>query len=150
MTKRILIFGNQAGIRKMYSFFLRSKGYEVLHFPSPATCALIVDQKCTCPRDHVCADIILADMDMQEITGLELIRCQKELGCHAAPQNKAVLSTGLTAIQKQEIMDLGCHSFLMPFRLQYLLAWVKECEKNIPPERQLAPYKDLLETVQAC
>lgn len=150
MTKRILIFGDHEETRNLYSFFLRSRGYEVLNFPSPATCSLVAEQKCTCPRDHVCADMILADMEMQGMTGLELIRCQKEMGCHAPPQNKAVISTGLTTTQQQEVLALGCKSLQMPFRLQDLSAWVTECEKNIPPERKLAPIKELLDTAQAC
>jgi CheY-like chemotaxis protein len=150
MTKRILIFGDHDETRNLFSFFLRSKGYEVLHFPDPASCALIVEKRCTCPRDHMCADFILADMEMQGMTGLELIRCQKEMGCHAPPQNKAVFSTGLTPNQQQEVRALGCKSLQMPFRLQSLLAWINECEANIPSGRKLVPYQALLKTAHAC
>lgn len=141
---RIMIFGGKENTGSLYSIFLRSKGYEVLHFPDPAACALVARQTCACPRDHVCADMFLAEMDMEGITGLELIQRQSERGCRAIPQNKAVLSARLKYGQEQEIRALGSTSFKKPLRLMDLLAWVSECEQNIPPNRQLTPYEELL------
>jgi len=148
MAARILVFGDVEVTGNLYSLYLRSKGYEVLYFPSPATCALVTQQKCTCPRSHVCADVFLADMVMAGMTGLELIRHQREKGCHALPQHKAVLSTGLNYKQEQEIRALGCMSLCKPFRLMDLLAWVSACVKNIPPDRKLIPYNELFDTAQ--
>jgi CheY-like chemotaxis protein len=141
---RILLFGNQEEISSLYSLFLRSKGYEVLHFPSPTTCALINNQTCTCPRDHVCADMIIADMDMEGMTGLELIRHQDERGCRALPEHKAVISKGLTYNQEREAAALGCKTLLKPFRLMDMMEWVRKCEQGIRPERKLTPVEDLL------
>lgn len=141
---RIIIFGDKENICGLYSSFLRSKGYEVLHYPDPATCAVVARQTGTCPRDHVCADMFLAEMDMEGITGLELIQRQSERGCRATPQNKAVLSSGLKYGQKKEIQAMGSMSFQKPFRLMDLLAWVSGCEQNIPPNRQLTPREELL------
>lgn len=146
---RILIFGDKENAGSLYSSFLRSKGYEVLHYPDPSTCALVAEQKCTCPRDHVCADMFLTDMDMESITGLELIKLQTERGCRATPQNKAVISTGLTFGQEQEIWALGSMSFQKPFRLMDLLAWVSVCEQKISPDRQLVPHEELWETARS-
>lgn len=142
---RILIFGDKENTASLYCIFLRSKGYEVLHYPSPATCALVARQTCACPRDHVCADMLLAEMDMEGITGLELIQRQSERGCRAIPQNKAVISAGLKYGQEKEIRALGSISFQKPLRLMDLLAWVSECEQNIPPGRELTPYEELLD-----
>jgi hypothetical protein len=93
--------------------------------------------------------MFLAEMDMESITGLELIKLQTERGCRAAPQNKAVVSTGLTFGQEQEIWALGSMFFRKPFRLMDLLAWVSVCEQNIPPDRQLVPHEELCETTQS-
>jgi CheY-like chemotaxis protein len=149
MTTRILVFGDHEELGNLYSLFLRSKGYEVLHFPSPATCALITRQKCTCPRDHVCADILIADMDMEGMTGLDLIRHQKDRGCLALPEHKAVLSRSFTNKQEHEASALGCKTLRKPFRLLDMMEWVKKCEMNIPPDRRLTPHNELLDTAQA-
>jgi len=148
LTTRILVFGDHEELGSLYSLFLRSKGYEVFHFPSPATCALITKQKCTCPRDYVCADILIADMDMEGMTGLDLIRHQKDRGCLALPEHKAVLCKRFTNKQEYEAAALGCKTLRKPFRLLDMMEWVKKCEMNIPPDRKLTPHKELLETAQ--
>lgn len=145
MKTRILIFGEHNETRNLYTFFLDSKGYEVLNFPRPATCATLQEGRCSCPRNHVCADIIIADMEMEGMTALELFRLQQERGCRALPRNKVVISTGLNGKEQQEIRELGCKSLHKPFRLSDLLAWIHECERHIRSDRQLAPYESLLE-----
>lgn len=81
MTRRILIFGDHEETRNLFSFFLRSKGYEVLHFPTPASCALIVAKNAPAPVT-MCA-LTSSLLTQKCMSGLELIRCQKEMGCHA-------------------------------------------------------------------
>jgi len=149
MTTRILVFGDHEEIGNLYSLFLRSKGYEVFHFPSPATCALIAQQKCTCSREHVCADILIAEMDMEGMTGLDLIRHQRERGCRTLPEHKAVLSTRFTNRQEYEARALGCKALRKPFRLLDMMEWVRKCEESIPPDRKLTPPNELLETTKA-
>lgn len=144
---RILFFGDHEEAGSLYSLFLRSKGYEVLHFSSPATCALINKQMCRCPRDHVCADMMIADMGMEGMTGLELIRHQNERGCRAFPEQKAVISKGLTFKQEHEAAVLGCKTLLKPFRLMDMMEWVKKCEENIPSGRKLTPIDEMMDTV---
>jgi CheY-like chemotaxis protein len=148
MTTRILFFGDHDEIGNLYTLFLRSKGYEVFHFPSPATCALVAQQMCCCPREHVCADLLIADMEMEGMTGLELIRHQKEKGCRSLPACKAVISRSFTHRQEYEATALGCKTLRKPFRLLDMLEWVNACEKKIAPDRKLTPYKELVETTQ--
>lgn len=144
---RVMFFGNHDETGSLYSLFLRSKGYQVFHFSSPATCALINEQQCTCPRDQVCADILIADMHLEVMTGLELIRHQKERGCLALPEHKAVIAKGFTLKQEHEAFALGCKTLLKPFRLMDMMEWIKKCETNIPPGRKLIPQTELLKTV---
>jgi len=146
MTTRILVFGDHEKPGNLYSLFLRSKGYEVFNFPSPATCALVARQACTCPREHVCADILIADMDMEGMTGLELIRHQRDCGCLVLPGNKAVLSARFTNRQEYDATALGCKTLQKPFRLLDMMEWVRRCEESIPPDRKLIPHNELLET----
>ncbi len=146
IATRILVFGDTDESGNLYTLFLRSKGYEVLSFQSPDTCALVAGKKCTCPRDHVCADLFLVYMEMEGMTGLELIRRQSESGCRALSRNKAVLANAFTSRQEYDIRALGCIPLSKPFRLKDLLAWVDTVEKNIPPGRKLTPYHELFTT----
>lgn len=145
MTTRIILLGDQEEISGLYSLYLRSKGYEVFHFSSPSSCSLLVEQKCTCPRDYLCADIIITQMDMAGMSGLELIRHQNEKGCHALPENKAIIFSEFTSSQEHQAKALGCKIMQKPFRLVDLMNWVNECEKRIPAKRELTPLDELLE-----
>jgi len=147
MTTRILIFEDDDAARNMLSIFLRAKGYEVLDFPTPATCTLISDNKCQCPRSHACADMIITDMNMPGMSGLELVRYQMERGCRIPIRNKAVISAALTPEDEREFHALGCRCLRKPFKLNALLAWVQSVEADITPERLLTPLPELLKTV---
>lgn len=140
---RILIFEDDDNTRELLDTFLVSKGYEVLSFSSPITCALATLNKCKCPLEHACADAIITDMNMPGMSGLELVRFQRERACHAPPQNKAVISAALTLAQEQEFRTLGCRCFRKPFKLDDLLDWVRSCEVNIPEGRELEPIEEL-------
>lgn len=147
MTTRILIFEDDDAARNMLSIFLRAKGYEVLDFPTPATCTLISENKCQCPRSHACADMIITDMNMPGMSGLELVRYQMERGCRIPIRNKAVISAALTPEDEREFHALGCRCLRKPFKLNALLAWVQSVEANIPPERRLTPLPELFKSV---
>jgi CheY-like chemotaxis protein len=147
-STRILVFGDHEELGNLCTLYLLSKGYEVFHFPSPTTCALIAGQKCTCPRDHVCADILIAEMEMEGMTGLDLIRHQKDRGCRALPENKAVIATAFSRKQEGEAASLGCKTLLKPFRLLDMMEWVSRCEMNLDPERKLVAKEELFETVR--
>jgi CheY-like chemotaxis protein len=143
MSTRILFFGDKEKTADLYCNYLRSRGYEVLHFASPLYCTLMSQKSCTCSPNQFCADIIITEVNLEGMTGLELVRLQIERGCNAPPNNKAILSAGLTKAQEQELCALGCIFLKKPFRLMDLIAWVNECEKNIPPHRKLVPHEEL-------
>jgi CheY-like chemotaxis protein len=149
MKLRILVFEDDFTIRKPICNFLRAKGHEVLDFPSPLTCALVADKRCACPREHACANLVITDMNMPGMTGLELIRMLADKGCHAPPQNKIVISSALTAGQIAEFRALGCHFLPKPFQLQELWKAVQVCEQTVAPDRQLAPLEDLWKTIRS-
>jgi len=145
ITTRIIFFGDQEGICGLYSLYLRSKGYDVFHYPSPMSCAVMSQQKCTCPRNHVCADIIITEMEMEDMSGLDLFRHQYERGCRSLPHNKAIISNKFTTTQEREAKALGCKLLRKPFRLLDVMEWVNECERDIPTNRELTPFNELLE-----
>ena len=149
MQARVLLFEDDESTRNLVGMYLRVKGYEVLDFVSPVTCALVSEKKCECPRNHACADMVITDMNMPGMTGLQLIRYQIEKGCHAPPQNKAVISAALTREQEQEFCALGCRCLRKPFKLPDLLNWVRSCEENIPADRELEPVEVLLKAAVA-
>lgn len=144
MATRILVFEDDDCIRQLLCLTLRRKGYEIFDFPSPVTCALVTENRCLCPHRDACADIVLTDMNMPCMTGLELIRHQLDHHCKCPPQNKAVISAELTLKQEREVAGLGCGYFRKPVDMPKLLAWIAACEHRIPADRELLPSEELL------
>ncbi|AMV71175.1 hypothetical protein JCM30471_30130 [Desulfuromonas carbonis] len=142
---RILLFEDDRDTRTLFCIFLRGKGFEVHEFASPATCALVSADRCKCPGEFACADIIITDMRMTSMNGLELVRHQLEMGCQVPSANKAVLSAALTPEQEDEFRALGCRLLRKPIKLNTLLDWIRDCEKNIPAGRKLLPLEKLQE-----
>jgi DNA-binding response OmpR family regulator len=147
MKTRILLFEDEPAIRRPLCAFLRAQGYEVLDFHSPMACTLVAEQKCTCSRDRACADLVITDMKMPGMTGLELIRMMAVKGCRTSTKDKILISSGVSPEEAVEFQTLGCHYLPKPFQLEELLALVQACEKNIPPDRQLVPVEELWKTV---
>lgn len=143
MATRILLFDEDANGRALLSYYLKEHGYEVLGYAAPLSCELVSRQRCTCPRPAACADVMIAGMTMPGMNGLDLIRLKKRRGCHLPPQNKAVASVTISADQSREIDSLGCRFLQKPFNFSKILAWVRDCEKNIPHNRTLVKIEDL-------
>lgn len=144
MNLRILVFDDENIIRAPIRIFLKDHGYEVLDFASPVSCALISENQCPCPRDHACADIVITDMNMPGMSGLELVRKMADNGCHVPPENKIVISSALTLKQEAELHALGCHYLPKPFELDALLTLILNCRQNVLHERKLVPREELL------
>lgn len=143
MTVRILVFEDDTMTRDLLASGLRKRGYEVLAFPSPVTCSLVSDRAAFCSHEHACADIVITDMNMPCMTGLEFVWHQYQKNCKCPPENKAVVSAELSWNQEQEFASLGCRYFQKPFKLGEILAWASECERRIPAGRILIPSNSL-------
>jgi DNA-binding response OmpR family regulator len=139
MQLRVLVFEDEPTILRPICTFLRAQGYEVLGFPTPIACSLVSDDDCKCPHDRSCADILITDMKMPKMTGLEMIHLMADKGCYIPPQNKIVISSAITIEQEEELESLGCHFLPKPFQLGDLLDLVRACGKNISPDRELIP-----------
>lgn len=137
MKPRTLIFEDDPALRKLLRIVLGARNHEVLDFATPVACALLTEQHCSCPRESACADIVLTDMRMPKMSGLELLQLQQAMGCKALPANKALVSAQIDAAQREELSRLGCQFISKPFRLHTLLQWVEACEKRIAAGREL-------------
>ena len=78
MNYRALIFDDQEEIRQMLRLFFDSRGYEVFTFPHPASCPLSEEEVCPCSNQETCADVILTDLNMPIVKGIEFLEDQIE------------------------------------------------------------------------
>jgi CheY-like chemotaxis protein len=55
------------------------RGYEVMSYAAPFLCPLyLLDGSCQCPTQRACCDIIITDLRMPKLSGLEFIGNQKK------------------------------------------------------------------------
>ena len=83
---RIILFDDDDGVRNVLAELLGTRGYEVLAFDNPGACPLQLEPACRCGDNQTCADVILSDLEMPGMTGLEFIETAsrariKELCC---------------------------------------------------------------------
>jgi len=147
---RALVFDDEAGIRAIISYILENRGYEVLSFSDPVLCPVYLNSECPCPREYACADILITDIHMPRVTGLEFIENQMRNGCKAIAQNKAVISGAWTNDQLEQAKRLGCEVFQKPPGIDELTSWLDKCEKRIDPNRKLADLQELFKQDDKC
>jgi len=138
---RAFVFEDNDSLRGTISAILESRDYEVKAFREPGLCPMCLDQGCKCPRNNACADLIITDLNMPNMTGLELLENRRRNGCKV--QNRAVMSGAWTDSELERAKMLGCQVFSKPFRLDSFIAWLGECEKRIDPNRKLSDLPEL-------
>jgi len=135
MKARALVFDDEPGIRTLLSTILSNRGYEVHAFPQPRSCPLLLESGCPCPPGHTCADIILTDISMPGMTGLEFIRNQMKHGCKV--RNRAAISGSWSGSDLERAVQLGCKTFNKPFLIADIEGWLDDCEKRMDSSRKL-------------
>ena len=81
MKIRAFVFDDDDRVRSVLTAILKERGYEVYEFSEPRLCPLLLDNTCPCPEGHVCADIVISDLNMPTMNGLAFIENQHRHGC---------------------------------------------------------------------
>ncbi|HEY6839545.1 MAG TPA: hypothetical protein VI389_12450 [Geobacteraceae bacterium] len=138
MKLRVVIFEDDASLLLLLRHLLhRNNNFEVLGYSDPTMCPLYANPTCRCTREEACADILLTDNHMPNMTGLEFIHQQCLRGCKGIMKQKAVMSADLRPEDIALAEELGCRIFRKPFQAPELLNWVHACEADISLERKL-------------
>ena len=135
MKIRVLVFDDDEHVRSLVSSILLQRGYEVHQFSEPGSCPLYLEGKCPCPESHTCGDIIITDVNMPKVTGLELIENQIRRGCKV--RHFGVMSGVLSNSVVKHAIELGCKIFKKPFEINKLRDWLDQCEKSLNSSRKL-------------
>lgn len=138
---RAIIIDDDPACRDLLKMLLEQKGYEVISLSDPTVCPLFNDSECICLQDSPCGDFLLTDNKMPHMTGLEFVQRQIDRGCKGIVGNKAILSGTWLDKDLAEAKRLGCQVFNKPYKVNEILAWLKEREKNILPGRKLAIFE---------
>lgn len=136
---KILVFDPDQSLRELLRLYLAGHGHEVLAFKDPTLCPLyktLHNERCRCPRDAPCGDVVIVDDQLPQISALDFFRLQRRRGCKALDANKAVMSSRMTEALEQMIGEFGCNFIRKPFRLASIKRWVDECRERLAQGQQ--------------
>ena len=135
MKLRALIFSDDEYIRTLFTVILEESGYEVYKFSTAHICPFGSRKTCPCPPVYTCADILIIDVYMWDISKLEIIAHQRSRGCKV--ENIAVISSRWSRSQMDYAKELDCKIFQRPLAVHELRMWLDRCEENIDSKRRL-------------
>ena len=138
MNKRAFVLDDEEMLRELLRQVLEDRGYEVLTFANPGLCPLYKEGKCRCRIGEACGDIIISDVSMPNVSGLEFVERQKKMECKI--KKVALMSGRWSEPDVEKAKSLGCTVFQKPFSLAEIEKWLDECENRIAPERILTDW----------
>lgn len=136
---RVFIFEDDKNISFLLKMMIDGFGYDVSVFPDPTACPVYREPTCSCSMDSPCADILITDFNMPNMSGVELLKLQRDRGCKTQIENKAVMSAAITPQQREDIEQLGYHFIEKPYRNTEIKKWLEECSGRI---HRASAYKD--------
>jgi response regulator RpfG family c-di-GMP phosphodiesterase len=135
---RVNIFDDEVSNLNMLKVFMSQRDYEIRTFDRPVVCPIYGSNSDKCNTLEPCADIIITDYRMPEMTGLEMLLLQEQRGCKVDIRNKIVMSADLDDEGQKMVEALGGTFLSKPFRLQELLVCLDDCEKRLDLSKPLA------------
>ncbi len=138
MKKRVLILDDDDIIRSMLWGVFDRRGYEVFTYSDPSYCPLYLAPGCKCTREEACADIIVSDLDMPNVKGLDFVESQLQKGCRC--QAIALISGSWSDEDLRRAQRINCKVFAKPFHVEQIAQWLEEVEKGISADRKLSDW----------
>lgn len=126
-----LILDDEPLVLSVLQRFLAHRGYDVVIHADPTSCPLYFCDTCPCSAGVKCPDVILADVNMPHVNGVQFVKKLQRKGCKC--RNIAMMSGGWTAEQLQQASHLGVSIFAKPFHLKRLESWLGSAESSFLP-----------------
>lgn len=134
---RALVFDDDDSIRALLLEILRARGYEALGYAEPLHCPVYDRAACSCGAHQTCGDIVITDVEMPRVSGLDLIQQQQDRGCKMDPRNVGVMSGSWGDEGLERARELRCRVFEKPFKIRELQAWLDGCEARCRTDSSL-------------
>lgn len=132
---RIILLEDDASLRGVMTELLTLRGHEVHAFSDPTICPLQAWPACRCAPNQSCADVILTDLAMPGMDGLQFVENLKRKNCKC--RYVAVMSGVLREADKAKAEQLGCSIFSKPFNPRVFFEWLEGIRRIVDPARKL-------------
>ncbi len=140
-NSRIIIFDDDTRILDVLYIYFSVRNFEVQSFSEPVLCSTLNNSNCCLSP---CADIIIIDLQMARINGIELLNHQAQRRCPINIRNKAIMSGAVPDEYIDKIKGLADNFFQKPFHMEKLYAWTKDCVSRSDLSQPLGHYDDAL------
>jgi response regulator RpfG family c-di-GMP phosphodiesterase len=127
---RVIIYDDEIKILGFLTDYFTLRGYEVLAFNEPMHCP-VYEEHDRCANHHPCSDIIITDLNMPKMNGIEMLQNQSQRGCRVAAKSRAFMSGFLDNESVDRIKELGGIFFQKPIAFNELSDWLDERERNL-------------------
>ena len=135
MRMRAVICEDHSQLRSMLEVIFKRRGYEVFTYSDARRCPLSILPRCPCPAKTLCADVILSDVQMPGLSGIDFI-AELISKCCRCP-HLGLMSGRWSPNERTRAASLGCMLFDKPFSIHQLISWLERVERTIPRERRL-------------
>jgi CheY-like chemotaxis protein len=125
----VIIYENDIATLNTLKSFFATRGYEVYAYNDPQVCPLHESLANSCEKNYLCADLVISEFKLPNMTGIELFQLQSKRGCRLENKMKAISSFYSDDELLKMCNDMGCKFFKKPFEVPALAGWVTECEK---------------------
>ena len=126
--KRVVILEDNPLSNALLTLIMKKKGYEVFTYENPEICPLQPTPACRCNENERCTDIILSDLHMPGMTGLDYFTTQRAKGCKC--QNLGLVTSDINIDVAQRATSLSCQLFSKPFDIKELSSWLNNIEQD--------------------
>ena len=132
MKLNILVFDDDPDIRNQLKTALEAKGHVVTTLSNPTEFEIFNRKNCPCSPNEPCADILIADIVMPKVEGVEFCKQLRVAGCWLLSRgNVETVSGYLTMHYMNDVNDMGIHYYRKPFELNDIYKWIEQCEERI-------------------
>ncbi|MBE0574794.1 MAG: response regulator [Desulfuromonadales bacterium] len=135
---RILLLEDEKAISDLLRKIIQGFGHEVLAFSDPTACLFCKNHGSKCPLEYPCADVILSDNMMPNLSGIDYLKLLRTRDCKILHENQALMSAAISAEHQEDIHALGYQFFQKPFMINTLQSWLNECAGRVSEDRLLA------------
>ena len=139
MKKKALICDDDPLILALLGRLFARRGYEVAAYSDAVDCPLYQAPACPCAVVQCCPDVILTDLSMPVVNGLDFVETQVKKGCKCP--HIALMSGRWAESDLQRAVALGVKFFPKPFYSEQINAWLDEIERGSALFRgQVSPF----------
>jgi len=138
MKYRTILCEDNEHVSEILNYIFKERGHEVFSFEDAGDCPLSSLTECNCNHNNPCFDIIISDVSMPKVNGLEFVENLRKKGCRI--KNIALVSGYWVEKDISRAEEIGCTVFHKPLYPEELFEWVTTCEKDIDPKRVLSDF----------